>query len=103
MTGKLAIVGRDDGISVFQATGVAAFVAEDEKVARELLRKLAREYQVIFLTEDLALPLSDFLKRFDESAYPVVATLPTGANGNGLDVLKMAMERALGVDVLFNK
>ena len=103
MTGKTAIVGNGDGIMVFKATGVDTFPAEDEKKARDVLRKIAKDYQVIFLTEDLARKLGDFLKRFDEEAYPVIVSIPSGdSNGYGVEVLKKAMERALGVDILFH-
>ena len=105
MTGKMAIVGNGDGIMVFKAAGVATFPAENEKKAREVLRKIAKEYQIIFLTEDLAKILSEFLKRFDEEPYPVVVSIPSGegSEGYGMEVLKTAMERALGVDILFHK
>ena len=105
MTGKTAIVGNGDSIMVFKAAGVATFPAEDEKKAREILRKIAKEYQIIFLTEDLARPLTEFLKRFDETPYPVVVSIPSGdaSGGYGMEVLKKAMERALGVDILFHK
>lgn len=105
MTGKTAIVGNGDGIMVFKAAGVATFPVSDEKKAREILRKIAKEYQIIFLTEDLAKPLGEFLKRFDEEPYPVIVSIPSGNqdNGYGMQVLKTAMERALGVDILFHK
>ncbi len=105
MTGKTAIVGGGDGITVFKAAGVATFPAEDEKKARDILRKIAKEYQIIFITEDLACKLTEFLKRFDEEPYPVVVSIPAGggSTGYGIEVLKNAMERALGVDILFNK
>ena len=104
MTGKTAIVGNGDGIMVFKAAGVATFPAENEKKARELLRKIAKDYQIIFITEDLVRPLTEFLKRFDETPYPVVVSIPSGeSEGYGMEVLKNAMERALGVDVLFNQ
>ena len=103
MLGKMAIVGNGDGIMVFKASGVVTFFAEDEKKAREIIRKIAKEYQIIFLTEDLARNLQDFLKRFDEEAYPVIVSIPstTGSEGYGMEILKSAMERALGVDILF--
>ena len=89
---------------VFKAAGVATFPAADEKKAREILRKIAKEYQIIFLTEDLARPLTEFLKRFDEEPYPVVVSIPSGnSEGYGMEVLKNAMDRALGVDILFHK
>ena len=105
MKGKTAIVGNGDSIMVFKAAGVATFPAENEKKARDILRKVAKEYQIIFLTEDLARPLKDFLKRFDEEAYPVVVSIPSsaGSDGYGMEILKSAMERALGVDILFHE
>ena len=104
MTGKMAIVGDGDSIMVFKAAGVATFPAQDEKSAREVLRKVASEYQIIFITEELARPLTDFLKRFDEEPYPVVLPIPSnkGSTGYAKEVLKDAMERALGVDILFH-
>ena len=104
MNGKIAIVGDGDSITVFKAAGVATFPAETEAKAREVLRKIAREYKIIFLTEELARPLTEFLKRFDEEVYPVVLSIPSrsGSTGYGAEVLKSAMERALGVDILFN-
>lgn len=103
MTGKTAIIGNGDGIMVFKAAGVATFPAENEKKAREILRKIAKDYQIIFLTEDLAKPLTEFLKRFDETPYPVVVSIPSGeSQGYGMEVLKNAMDRALGVDILFH-
>lgn len=104
MTGKMAIVGDGDSITVFKAAGVATFPAENEAKAKEILRKIAKDYAVIFITEELAKPLSEFLKRFDEQPYPVVLSIPSknGSTGYGAQLLKNAMERALGVDILFN-
>ena len=104
MTGKTAFIGNGDSVMVFNAAGVATFSAEDEKRAKELIRAAAKEYQIIFLTEDLARPLGEFLKRFDEEPYPVIVSVPSKeGSGYGMEVLKTAMERALGVDILFNK
>lgn len=105
MTGKMAIIGDGDSIMVFKAAGVATFAAEDHVKAREILRSVAKSYQIIFITEELARKLGDFLKRFDEEPYPVVLSVPSknGSTGHGEELLKSAMERALGVDILFNK
>lgn len=104
MNGKLAIVGDGDSIMVFKAAGVATFPAESEAKARDVLRSIAKDYQIIFLTEELAKNLTEFLKRFDEQPYPVVLSIPSknGSTGYGVEQLKSAMERALGVDILFN-
>lgn len=101
----MAIVGDGDGVLVFKAAGVAAFTASDEKKARDTIRKIAAEYDVIFITEELAARLSDFLKRFDEAPYPVILPVPSSGKGTGYgaEFLKSAVERALGVDILSNK
>ena len=104
MVGKMAIVGDGDSIIVFKAAGVATFPAESAEKARDTLRRIAKDYQVIFLTEELARTLTEFLKRFDEQPYPVVLSIPSknGSSGYGIEQMKSAMERALGVDILFN-
>ncbi len=102
MLGKTAIVGDGDSITVFKAAGVDAFPAQDEKKAREVIRRIAKDYKIIFLTEEFARPLADFLKRFDEAPYPVILSVPSknGSTGYGAEMLKEATERALGVDIL---
>ena len=104
MEGKLAIVGDGDSITVFKAAGVATFPAESAEKARDVLRRIAKDYQVIFLTEELARALTEFLKRFDEQPYHVILSIPSkiGSSGYGIEQMKSAMERALGVDILFN-
>ena len=102
--GKIAIIGDGDSITVFRPAGVAAFPAENSAKAKEVLRRIAKDYSIIFLTEELAKELTVFLKRFDEQPYPVVLSVPSknGSSGHGDEMLKSAMERALGVDILFN-
>lgn len=104
MQGKMAVVGSAETVTVFRAAGVDAFPVGDEKSARETLRRVARDYPVVFLSEEYAEPLKDLLRRFDEEAYPVVLPIPTGKErGYGEKFLKSTMERALGVDILFRK
>jgi V/A-type H+-transporting ATPase subunit F len=104
MTGKMAIVGSGDGILVFKAAGVDAYSVPDAKRAKDVLRHIAKDHAIIFLTEDLARPLAEYLKIFDEQAYPVILTIPadSGSTGYGYEIIQNAMERALGVDILNN-
>ena len=101
----MAIVGDGDSITVFKAAGVATFPAADEKRAREIIRALAAEYSIIFVTEELASALGDFLKRFDEAPYPIVLPIPSksGATGYGEELIRGCVERALGVDIFHNE
>lgn len=105
MQGKTAIVGRGDGVLAFKAGGVDAYPAENAAKAREIIRKIARSYNVLFLTDDLAEELKDLIDRMNESPYPVIVPVPsvTGASGYARAKMKEQMERALGVDILFQR
>lgn len=104
MTGKLAILGEGENVLAFKAGGVDAYYCGEREKAKELLRKLAKEYTVIFVTEKLAAAIDDLLKKFDKQVYPVILPVP---DGSGVDYaeakLRERMEKALGVDILFNR
>ena len=58
--GKIAIIGDGDSITRFRAAGVAAFPAENSTKAKEVLRRIANDYSIIFLTEELEEELTVF-------------------------------------------
>ncbi len=105
MQGETAIIGSGDGVLAFKAGGVDAFSAETPAKAREILRKLAKTYKVIFITDDLAEGLSDIINRTNEQPYPIIVPLPSnsGKSQYARDKMKEQMERALGVDILFQR
>jgi len=105
MASEIAIIGMGTGVLAFKAAGVDAYPVADSATARETLRKVARDHKVIFLTDVFARDLDDLIKRMLQDAYPIVVPIPgdNGANGYAIDVMKEQMERALGVDVLFNR
>ena len=105
MSGKIAILGKGESVYAFKAAGVDAFVAESVEKSREKLRLLAKDYAVIFITDDLAKKMDGLIERMNESAYPVIVPLPgeNGSNGYAEGKLKERMERALGVDILFGR
>lgn len=103
MTGKMAIIGSGDNILAFKAGGVDAFTVSSPEKARETLRKLAKEYAVIFITDSFCRELSAYLKRFNETAYPIIIPVPDGEGDLGMELLRSAMESALGVDILLGR
>ncbi|MDY2880452.1 MAG: V-type ATP synthase subunit F [Candidatus Borkfalkiaceae bacterium] len=105
MTGKTAIIGNGESILAFKAGGVDAYPCESTAEARETLRRIARDYGVIFLTDDLAAEMDDLLKRMAEEPYPAVVPIPSekGSSGYAQKKMKEEMERALGVDILFQR
>ena len=105
MKGKMAIIGSDDSVFAFKAVGVDAYSAFSPESAESLLKKIAKEYQIIFITDVLAKGMEEIIKRYLNSAYPVIISVPSknGSNGYGMESIKATMEKALGVDILFNK
>ncbi len=101
MKSNLAILGDRDSILCFRAAGVDTYGATKDDAAG-VLRKLARQYKVIFVTDNFAEQTAEIIKKFDDQTYPIVITLPSkaGSNGSGLELLKSLSEKALGVDIL---
>ncbi len=105
MKGKMAIIGDGDGVLVFRAAGMDAFRAERADEAVQLLKKLATDYQVIFVTDVLAEQMREEIAAYDGAAYPIVLAVPSasGGNGYGAAMLRNYSERALGMDILPRK
>ena len=101
MKGKIAIIGDGEGALVFSAAGAEAFAAADAEEAKALLKKIAAEYQVIFVTDVFAVQMQEEIAAYAESAYPIVLDVPSarGGNGYGAENLRKLSERALGMDI----
>lgn len=105
MKGKMAIIGDGDSVLAFSAVGIEAFPVSGAEQAKDLLKRLAKEYRIIFITDAIAEEIDETVKKYLTSPYPVILSVPSkdGSNGYGMKGLKRAMEKALGVDILFNK
>ena len=100
----MAIIGDGDSILAFRAVGVDVFSVKNAETAEETLKKLAKEYKIIFVTEDVAVKIDATIKRFLAEPYPIVVSVPgnAGANGYGIECVKRAMDKALGVDIFID-
>lgn len=102
MKGKTAIIGDGDSVLAFRAVGMDAYGADHPEKARNLLKKLAKTYHIILITDVLAKEIDDTLAQYASAAYPVIIPVPSGSGGNGYGdaVLRRACEKALGVNIL---
>lgn len=104
--GKVAVIGEKQIVTAFKAIGFDTFFADTSLVTLDILRKLVKEnsYAVIFITEDLASQIDDALETLKNRSYPIVVPLPSlGSGGYGISRIKSDVEKAIGVDILFNK
>ena len=103
--GGIAVVGDKDSVLAFKAIGVDVFPVENEIQARDKVHTLARNYSVIFVTEQVALWIEMLIKRYQARPYPVIVPIPSaeGNKGLGLMGIKANVEKAIGADILFDK
>ena len=102
---KLAVIGDKDIVLAFKAAGMDVFAAQSASEAEGVLKKHAKEYCVIFITEDLAAGIGETLEKYKRKAYPTLIPIPSssGSTGLGMAGIKADVERAVGTDILFNK
>ncbi len=102
---KIAVLGDSDITLAFKAIGMDVFNANSAGEASEKLRLLARNYSVIFITEDLAVQIAEQIEKFRSRTYPAIIPIPSskGATGYGIENIKKDVEKAVGTDILFNE
>ncbi len=103
---KCAVIGDRDSVLLFKAVGIDVYCETNGEKANMLLHRLGREgYAVIYLTETLYPACAESIKAFAAEPYPAVVPIPDalGAKGVGMQALKQNVEKAVGVDILFNE
>lgn len=103
MKDKMAIIGDGDSVLAFRACGVDAYPVSHPETAKNVLKKLAKEYKIIYITDVIAEQIDDAIKKYLDVPYPIILSVPSknGSNGYGMKGLKSMVNKALGVDVLF--
>ena len=99
---KLGVIGDKDSVYGFSSVGVGVFFADSAAEGAKILRSLADEYAVIFITEKLASQMPAELARYKECTRPAVIPIPgvTGNTGLGLRNVSAFVEQAVGSDIL---
>ncbi len=106
MPDRIAVIGDKDSVLAFKAVGVEVFDASTAEQAQTLLKRLiAERYAVVFLAESLAEQIPETLAKAKLQTYPAVVPIPTGGkpSGFGMQGIKSDVEKAIGVDIIFNK
>ncbi|MCH5156453.1 MAG: V-type ATP synthase subunit F [Clostridiales bacterium] len=107
MPSKIAVIGDKDSVLAFKAVGVEVHDATTAEQASNLVKKLSQtgQYAVLLIAEDLAELIPETLTKAKLQTYPAVVPIPTTAtpSGFGLSGIKSDVEKAIGVDIIFNK
>ena len=88
----------------FAAVGLSVFPVENNEQALETFKQLARseQYAIIYVTELFVKALEQEISRYKDSVAPAVIIIPGRgkSQGLGLQALRQAVERAVGIDIL---
>lgn len=99
---KIGVMGDRDSIYGFASVGVTVLPAENGTEGIKLLRSIADDYAVIFITEKLASEMDNEIQRYSALTRPAIIPIP-GINSNtgiGLKNVSRSVERAVGSDIL---
>lgn len=106
MRNRIGIVGDADSILAFKAIGVETFGVSSAEEAKDHIKEMSRkDFKVIFVTENYAEELEDFLKKYRLNPIPAIIPVPSskGSTGYGMEGVRRDMEKAIGADILFRK
>lgn len=102
---NMAVIGDRDSVLLFKAIGLDVFCENHGEGANGRLHKLVHDgYAVIFVTEEYYAACQETIAAYVSEAYPAIIPIPSnrGAEGIGMQLLKKNVEKAVGVDILFN-
>lgn len=100
---KIGVVGTRESVMCFMASGFETFIADTPESALAGLKKMIGENcAVIFITEEYAAALSEETEKYKDDPIPAIITIPgaSGRTGYGMETLRRACERAVGMDLL---
>jgi len=103
---KIGVIGDKDSILGFKALGISVFPTTDTKQASQTLIELAKEkYAIIFITEQLAKDIKDYIDVYKQLLTPAIILIPNnqGTLGIGMNAVRESVEKAIGADILFGK
>lgn len=100
--GKIAVIGDNDVVQLFESIGMDVFPVSNSDDVIDKIKKIEKEYAVIYITENYAIELDDLLNKYEKNAYPIIVSIPSVSSniGYGLNRIKDNVEKAVGMNIL---
>lgn len=99
---KIGVMGDRDSIYGFRSVGLSVFPADDGATGTKILKSIADDYAVIFITEKLAAQMESEILKYRDRTVPAIIPIPgvTGNTGIGMKNVSLSVEQAVGSDIL---
>ena len=101
---KIGILGDRDSIYGFATLGLDTFPVENAEEGERTLKTLAaKDYAIIYITEELQAQLKDEVEKYNDQKLPAIIPIPgvSGNTGEGLANVSRLVVQAVGSDILF--
>lgn len=102
---KIAVIGDKDSVLGFKAVGFDVFpVVEVQEAAAQLHSLAKQDYAIIYIIQDFYRNMKADIGKYENVSLPAVISIPgkSGSDGSGMLLIKNAVERAIGADILYN-
>ena len=103
MSHKIAVVGDKDSILPFKSLGFNVYPCQDAQTARRMIDELSEEeVGIICVTEAIASPIPETIRRYDAEISPAIILIPNhkGSLGIGKSRIQENVEKAVGQNIL---
>ena len=100
---RLAVLGDFASVLGYRTLGFEDRCADNKEEGAAELSALAKEgFAVIYVTEQLAIEISDEIDKYKDMAIPAIILIPgrDGSLGIGMKNVSRSVERAVGADIL---
>ena len=102
---RIAVIGDRESVMGFRALGLDVFPAVKEDVKEVFTAVLQAEdpaYAILYITEELTIPLKTEIAALKDELVPAVIPIPSknGTLNLGMEALNSAVERAVGSNIL---
>lgn len=101
-TFRIGMIGDYESSIGFKAVGIDTYIVKNSSEAKDILLSLAKGgYGIVFITEDVALPIEDWVDQVNRETECAVLVIPgvKGSVGLGKKRIKKSVERAVGIDI----
>lgn len=107
---RLAVIGDKDSIISFKVLGVdiypVEFIENEEEMSQRVRKVLehivAKNYGIIFITEEYASISKDVIDRYKAQTLPMITLIPSnrGSLNIGMSKIDENIEKAIGTNIL---